>query len=71
MGQSAIYHVAPCLGRWMVEEEGQDPAATCADKATAVQLAQELARGRRALLILHRDDATVRCTRSIITERRR
>jgi hypothetical protein len=59
MMRSAIYHVAPRLGQWTVEEEGGDPAATCAEKATAVRLAQELARVRHALLVLHRDDGTV------------
>jgi hypothetical protein len=37
---TAIYHVAPRLGRWLVEQEGGDPAANFADKATAVRLAQ-------------------------------
>ena len=59
MVTSAIYHVAPHAGRWTVEEEGRDPAATCAEKATAVRLAQELARVRHALLVLHRDDGSV------------
>ena len=59
MVHSAIYHVAPRLGRWMVEEEGHHPAATCVEKATAVRLAQELARAHHALLILHRDDGSV------------
>ena len=59
MGGAAIYHVARSMGRWMVEEEGSDPAATCSDKATAVRLAQELARARRARLVLHRDDGSV------------
>jgi len=59
MLDSAIYHVAPRLGRWTVEEEGQFPAATCAEKATAVRLGQELARARGALLVVHRDDGSV------------
>jgi hypothetical protein len=59
MVTSAIYHVAPRMGRWMVEEEGNQPAATCAEKETAVRLAQELARTRHALLVLHRDDGSV------------
>src|SRR5688500_9236827 len=42
MMHSAVYHVAPRLGRWTVEEEGSHPAATCAEKATAVRLGQEL-----------------------------
>lgn len=54
-----IYHVAPRMGGWTVESEGGDAAATCADKATAVRLAQELARTRHALLVLHRDDGSV------------
>ena len=56
---SAIFHVAPRMGRWLVEQEGGDPAASCADKATAVRLAQEMARTRHALLVLHRDDGSV------------
>ena len=56
---SAIYHVAPRMGGWTVEKEGGDPAATCADKAIAVRLAQELARTRHALLVLHRDDGSI------------
>jgi hypothetical protein len=56
---SAVYHVAPRLGRWTVEEEGRHPAATCAEKATAVRLAQELARSRHGLLVVHRDDGSV------------
>ena len=59
MVQSAVYHVAPSFGRWTVEEEGRYPAATCAEKATAVRLAQELARARHALLVVHRDDGSV------------
>lgn len=54
-----VYHVAPRLGRWTVEEEGRDPAATCVEKETAVRFAQELARVRRALLVVHRDDGSV------------
>ena len=56
---ATVYHVAPRLGRWLVEQEGGDPAANCADKATAVRLAQELARTRHGLLVLHRDDGSV------------
>ena len=59
MVHSAIYHVAPYMGRWTVEEEGGSPAATCARKDTAVRLAQELARSRHGLLVLHRDDGSV------------
>ena len=59
MEHSAVYHVAPRMGHWTVEEEGRFPAATCAEKATAVRLAQELARGKHALLVLHRDDGSV------------
>lgn len=59
MVHSAVYHVAPSMGRWTVEQEGGDPAATCADKASAVRLAQELARTRHGLLVLHRDDGSI------------
>ena len=60
MMHSAVYHVAPRQGRWTVEEEeGSHPAATCAEKETAVRLAQELARVRHALLVVHRDDGSV------------
>ena len=59
MVYSAVYHVAPRMGRWMVEQEGGDPAAMCADKASAVRLAQELARTRHGLLVLHRDDGSI------------
>jgi hypothetical protein len=59
MMTSAVYHVAPRAGRWMVEEEGSNPAATCVEKETAVRLAQELARVRHGLLVLHRDDGSV------------
>jgi hypothetical protein len=59
MLHAAVYHVAPRLGRWAVEEEGSYPAATCSEKATAVRLAQELARSRHALLVVHRDDGSV------------
>ena len=59
MVSSAVYHVAPRSGCWTVEEEGCDPAATCAEKASAVRLAQELARSRHALLVVHRDDGSV------------
>ena len=56
---SAVFHVAPRLGRWTVEEEGRGAEANCAEKATAVRLAQELARTHHALLVLHRDDGSV------------
>jgi hypothetical protein len=59
MTHSAVYHVAPRMGCWTVEEEGSDTAATCAEKATAVRLAQELARVRHGLLVVHRDDGSV------------
>ena len=59
MAVATVYHVAPHLGGWTVEEEGRDPAATCSEKASAVRLAQELARARRALLVLHRDDGSI------------
>lgn len=59
MVEAAVYHVAPRLGCWTVEEEGRDPSATCAEKATAVRLAQELARSHHARLVLHRDDGSV------------
>lgn len=59
MVMPAVYHVAPRLGRWTVEEEGRQPAATCAEKATAVRLAQELARTHHGLLVVHRDDGSV------------
>ena len=53
------YHVAPKMGRWTVDQEGEDPSATCADKASAVRLGQELARTKHALLVLHRDDGSI------------
>ena len=59
MVHSAVYHVAPRMARWTVEREGGDPAAICDDKAAAVRLAQELARTRHALLVLHREDGSV------------
>jgi hypothetical protein len=55
----AIYHVAPRLGHWTVEEEGGAPAATCAEKDTALRLGKELARVRRAHLVVHREDGSV------------
>jgi hypothetical protein len=55
----AIYHVTPHMGRWMVEEEGGAPAATCVGKDTALRLGKELARVRHAHLVVHREDGSV------------
>jgi hypothetical protein len=55
----AISHVAPFQGRWTVEEEGGLPAATCAEKDTALRLGKELARTRHAHLVVHREDGSV------------
>ena len=59
MVRPAIYHVAPRLGRWSVEEEVGSPAATCVEKDTALRLGMELARVRRAQLVVHREDGSV------------
>ena len=55
----AIYHVAPHMGRWTVEEEGGAPAATCVERDTALRLGKELARVRHAHLVVHREDGSV------------
>lgn len=56
----AIYHVAPREGHWTVEEEqGREPAATCADRDSAMRLGQERARVRHGRVVVYRDDGTV------------